>query len=198
MGNLKYTPWFHVDKDGLPVRPGVYEGTSAGIPGKGFVAFHGYYLWDGMRWAGFGDSPDKIRNGAHTVKVWRGVIPGKDYPFDPVSAPQSHYSGVLERAGASDRLIVHRLTVKGGEMIVSFSRERGGREPEKYEAALHQGDNDFEGASKIKIGNFVEDSTAKIRIPSFFESEGRIILSLLLRGATRDWFAFDGVLKSSG
>lgn len=197
MGELKYTPWFHVRSDGLPVRPGVYEGTLLGKPSEGVVAFQGFYLWDGLRWGGFGDKPEAIRPGAHKVTYWRGVIPGNDYPVDQVAKPQAHYSGVLERAGAADKLTMRRLTVKGNEMVVAFTRERGGREPEQYEAVLNRNGSEFTGASKIRIGTYTNPKAAQVRVPSFVESGGRITLSLLLQGVTSDWHSFDGVLSSA-
>lgn len=197
MEELKYTPWFHVRDGGVPVRPGVYEGMLAGNPGGGFSAFQGFYHWDGIDWVGFGKKPDAIRPGSHRVTYWRGVIPGKDYPFDQVAKPQRHYSGVLERAGALDKLIIHRLTVKGDEMVLAFTRERGGREPEKYEAALHKTGGEFAGSSRIRIRSFTSDQTARIRVPSLVETGERMTLSFLLQGLTPDWHSFHGVLSSA-
>lgn len=197
MGELKCTPWFHVQEDGLPVRPGVYEGTAVGKPGGSYVINMGFYLWDGIRWVGFGEKPDAIRRGTHRVSYWRGVIPGADYPFEQVVKPQMHYSGVLERAGALDRLNFHRLTVKGDEMVVAFTRERGGREPEKYDLVLHRTGNEFTGSSKIRIGDFTTDQTAQMRVPSFVESDGRLTMSWLLQGSTPDWHSFHGTLANA-
>ena len=197
MDSLERTPWFNAQQVGPPVRPGVYEGTFVGKPGDGFVAFHGFYLWDGMHWVGFGDRPDAIRRSSHRrVTYWRGVIPGKEYPFAQVAKPQWHYSGVLDRTRAPDKLIVHRLTIKGNEMVVAITRERGGRAPEKYETVLYNAGDGFVGSSKIRIGNFTADQPAQIRVPSFVEASGQITLSLMLQGVTQDWHSFHGVLSS--
>lgn len=197
MERLECTPWFHVREDGLPVRPGVYEGTLLGKPEGGFVALQGFYLWDGIHWVGVGNSPDTFRRGDKKVTYWRGVIPGKDYPFDQVAKPPLQYSGVLERRGSVDKVSVHRLTFKDGEMALTFTRERGSREPEKYETILHKTGDGFSGSSEIRIGNFTNHKIAHIRVPSFVESGGKITLSLLLQGVTSDWHSFDGVLSSA-
>ncbi len=103
----------------------------------------------------------------------------------------------MERAGAPDKLIIHRLTVKGDEMAVAFTRERGAREHEKYEAVLYKTGDEFAGSSKIRIGNFTGDQTARMRVPSFVESGGRMTLSFLLQGVTLDWHSFHGVLSNA-
>lgn len=196
MNRFEYTAWFDMEKDGPPARPGIYEGALARVSGGSWSMNPGFYRWDGIRWVGYGDKPDAIRLSNDQAKHWRGIIPDKDYPFDQVAKPESHYSGLLERAGAADKLSVQRLTVKGTEMVLAFTRERGGREPEKYEAALTKKGNEFTGSSKIRIGNYTSDKTAQVRVPSFVESGGRITLTLLLRGVTSDWHSFDGVLSS--
>jgi hypothetical protein len=197
MDQFEYTPWFQMDKDGPPVRPGVYEGRWGGTPNGSQAIYPGFYLWNGIRWVGRGDKPDSVRASGDQARYWRGIIPGKDYPFDQVAKPRPHYSGVLERTGAGDKLSVQRLTVKGNEMVLAFTRERRGREPEWYEVVLNKTAGEFTGRSKIRIGTFTSDKTAQVRVPSFVESGGRIALSLLLQGVTSDWHSFEGVLSSA-
>lgn len=197
MDQFEYTPWFQMDKDGPPVRPGVYEGRWGGNLNGSHAIYPGFYLWNGLRWAGRGDRPDSVRASDDQARYWRGIIPGKDYPVDQVAKPQAHYSGVLERTGAADKLTMRRLTVKGNEMVVAFTRERGGREPEQYEAVLNRTGSEFTGASKIRIGTYTNPKAAQVRVPSFVESGCRITLSLLLQGVTSDWHSFDGVLSST-
>jgi len=193
---LECTPWFDVRKGELPVRPGIYEITNFPVRGGFRIAPHRYF-WDGICWGDSSRRRDPTRKPDSTVRYWRGVIPGADYPFDQVGITPTIYTGVLERAGTDDKITIQRLVIKSDEMWIAFERTFGHRESENYKTILHKKDSSFTGQSPIQVREFTNEKNAQLRIPALVESEGALTLTLILQGLTSDWYSFDGVLSSA-
>jgi hypothetical protein len=162
------TPWFDSSRDGLPVRVGVYEGSAVGIPGtqgRGFQ--HGFYYWNGWEWDGFGRTASEaaLRKGIILqASYWRGVIPGKDYPFASLVSPsRPNYLGRLVRTD-SDYIEVRRLVVDHGEAVVKFSRFQGSEEAQDFSGTLKKDLSAYAGSLRAVVRGFPSQHQTKVTV----------------------------------
>lgn len=197
MKELRYTPWFSFSKDGPPIRVGVYEGSNISIPGDGATFQQGYYYWDGERWAGWGTRPDGVERAPFWAEYWRGVIPDEDYPFDQVKTyvPQ-HFTGVLERIGAAhDKLLVHRLRIRNGEMELQFTRKFGASDAEEYKCLLGKHGGEFSGTARPRIRGFDSEMDVQLRVISLVGEGDSVVVALMLKTPVSEHRQFKGVLR---
>lgn len=201
---LEITPWFDTEVDGPPLRVGVYEGSAIGHPeGGGGIYQHGYYYWDGEKWTGWGRSPDHIRpSSIFHARYWRGVIPGKGYPYDQVKTWRpSHFTGTLAPVGtAMGQINVHRLEVSGENRLnIQLTWELSARDPESYQCLLIRQGTEFIGKAKARIRSFTATADTHFRAVLAAEDHGNdtddFPLTLSLQSHTKPWYVFQGVVR---
>lgn len=194
------TPWFDTEVDGPPRRKGLYEGSAIGIPGNGNTYQHGYYYWDGEKWSGWGSSPEQIMSGlAFRARHWRGVIPGKGYPYDQVKIYQpSHFTGNLEPVGTAVGCVnIHRLEITDKHLSIQLMMESASRESEKYQCTLIEQGGEFTGKAKARIRNFTLDVDTHFRAVLSAKTNDGFSMTLNLKMPTKQWQQFQGVLKKT-
>lgn len=198
MPDYQLGPWFSIEKDGLPVRRGVYEGTGYGIPGESYsIRQHGYYRWDGKHWVGYGGTPEAAATGGfpHQPRYWRGVIPEKGYPYDQVE-PNGYvvYKGELTRESVSDALTVNSFFLTEKELELDAVRKQGMFDPQEYKCVLYRQGHEYVGHAKAKIRGFTAKSPTEIRVIQIAEKKNGIEVILVLKH--RQALSFSGELKA--
>lgn len=205
MKKYKYelTSWFETEVDGPPQRVGVYEGSAIGKPGaEGGTIQHGYYYWNGEKWQGWGQSSDDIRPSfPFQARYWRGVIPGKDYPYDQVKVYQpSHFTGALVPVGAAmGQVNIHRLEVNENQLSLQLTWELASRDSEKYQCTCVKQGTEFIGKAKARILNFTNTVDTQFRVLLSTGEHGNDMdsfpMTLSLKSPTMQWQQFQGAVR---
>ena len=193
------SPWFKVKVDGTPSRAGVYEGTAVGIPEQGYTLQHGYYHWDGVRWGTFSSTPEQAEIKSLSAPFfspenWRGVLPEADYLFkSDEDYAFHHFSGVLQRGGNQEKLVVASLEFEGSTLRLNAVRQRSIHEPEIFKCTLAREGSEFFGSTKSTVKGHTS-THADFRLSSRKVDDDTQIVTLVLNEVHTSAHIFTGTL----